>query len=75
MIDTYKRLAKITELHPYCYLSDKNDYLEVTEWFNGEGFDVTLGLKGGDEKISLTWGQWDALQAVVAYKGEPHETS
>jgi hypothetical protein len=38
--------------------------MEVTEWNNGEGFDVTIGKK----IIGFTWGEFEALQALVAYK-------
>jgi hypothetical protein len=39
--------------------------MEVCEWHNGEGFDVTVN----DQVTSITWGQWECLQALVAYKG------
>ena len=68
-VKTYTRKAKMTELKPYCHHADDNDFIEVTEWENGEGFDVTLSTKSSDEKFTLTWGQFEALQAVVAYRG------
>jgi hypothetical protein len=40
--------------------------MEVTEWHNGEGFDVVVS---DSQRFSLTWGQWQALQALVAYRG------
>jgi len=39
--------------------------MEVCEWNNGEGFDVTKN----EQQFSLTWGQWECLQALVAFKG------
>ena len=39
--------------------------MEVCEWYNGEGFDVSIADK---TSVSFTWGQWEALQALVAYK-------
>lgn len=62
------RTAKFTELNPYCHHVDAHDFMEVTEWTNVEGFDVTVSAKGGDQRFSLTYGQWEALQALVAYK-------
>jgi hypothetical protein len=38
--------------------------MEVCEWFNGEGFDVVINEK----HHSFTWGQYECLQALVAYK-------
>ena len=67
MIEINERTAKFTELKPYDHAAKDNDYMEVCEWSNGGGFDVTLSSHG-DQLFSLTWGQWEALQALVAYK-------
>ncbi len=40
-ISTYTRKAKYIDLKDYCPFSEKNDFVELTEWHNGEGFDVT----------------------------------
>ena len=68
MIETYERKSKFAKLQPYDFFSGNDDYIEVTEWANGEGFDVALCAKGGNENFSLTWGQWEAVQSLVAYK-------
>lgn len=65
MIDSYERKARFTELKAYCYHSKENDFMEVCEWGNGEGFDVTIS---DSHRISLTWGQWEALQVLVSYR-------
>ena len=62
------RKAKFTELKPYCHLVEEHDFIEVTDWSNIEGFDVTISTKRGDQHFSLTYGEWEALQALVAYK-------
>lgn len=65
MIETTTRKAKFTELKPYCCSAKEHDYIEVTEWSNGIGFDVNIN----DQKhISMTWGQYEALQVLVNYK-------
>lgn len=64
----YQRKAKSTELNPYCHLSKEHDMIEVTEWHNGEGFDVYLQSDGSTRQFSLTWGEFEALQVCVAYK-------
>ena len=61
----YTRTAKFTELKNYDHLAKDNDYMEVTEWHNGEGFDVTTD----DKQFQLTWGEFEALQALVHHKG------
>jgi hypothetical protein len=68
MIETYERKSKFALLKPYDFMSGENDFIEVTEWHNGEGFDVMLERKCGVENFSLTWGQWEAVQALVAYR-------
>jgi hypothetical protein len=41
--------------------------MEVTEWHNGEGFDVSIG----DEKyFSLTHGEFELLNVLVRIKHE-----
>jgi hypothetical protein len=47
---------------------EDNQFCEVTEWTNGEGFDVTVNSVGGNQRFGLTYGQWEALQVLVAYK-------
>jgi hypothetical protein len=63
-IETYDRKAKFSELKPYDPFGDKNSYMEVCEWKNGEGFDVTID----NRHFSFTWGQWECLQVLVNYK-------
>ena len=65
MMKQYERKARFTELKPYDILAKEHDFMEVCEWSNGEGFDVTKN----EQQFSLTWGQWQCLQALVAFKG------
>lgn len=62
----YERKSKFTELKPYDHLAKEHDFIEVTEWHNGEGFDVTIS---DNKQFSLTWGEFEALTAMVHYKG------
>lgn len=47
-------------------MANENDFVEVTEWKNGEGFDVSISDK---KTISLTWGEWECIQALAMFKG------
>ena len=67
MIEINERTAKFTELKPYDMFAKPDDYMEVCEWSNGEGVDVNIN-SNGDQRFSLTWGQWEALNALIAYK-------
>lgn len=65
MIETYKLPAKWTKLKGYCPFAKSEDYMELIEWHNGEGFDVNIS---GEKLYSFTWGQYEALRALEAYK-------
>jgi hypothetical protein len=67
-IEIKQRKAKWAELKPYDFFADEGDYIEITEWSNGEGFDVSTVISKHYQSFSLTDGQWQALQALVAYK-------
>jgi len=67
-IEIKQRKSKFTELSLYDHFAEQNDYMEFTEWSNGEGFDVSTGLTKHYQTFSLTYGQWEAMQALVAYR-------
>jgi ribosomal protein RSM22 (predicted rRNA methylase) len=48
-------------LRKYDHLAKENSFIEITEWGNGEGWDITID----DRVISLTWGQLDAIQYLT----------
>ena len=49
------------KLKKYDYLAKDNDYIEVIEWTNGDGYDIIIN----DKIISLTSGQIDAINYLV----------
>lgn len=58
------------DLKKYDYIAKDNDFIEVTEWVNGEGIDVTIE-SGSTKLISLTYGELDAinhLQNALRYE-------
>ena len=71
-METYKRKTRMLQLKPYCHMSDEHGFAEVTEWYNGEGFDIFIDNNNKTERISLTHGEWQALQVAVNWseKGE-----
>jgi hypothetical protein len=69
-IEVSQRRAVFSELKAYCMHSGDHDYMEVTEWSNGEGFDIAIDRKRGSEKFSLSYGEWELLQVLMNYKGE-----
>lgn len=48
-------------LRKYCHLAKDNSYIEVSEWINGEGYDITID----NRVISLTMGEIEAITHLV----------
>lgn len=67
MIKTYSRPAKFAELKGYCPFAKDSDYIEITEWWNGEGFDVSISE---EKTISLTWGEWELIKEMVEHEAK-----
>lgn len=56
-MEKYNRKAVSDDLSKYDYLAKKDDFIEVCEWNNGEGIDVTIN----EYHIHLTYGQLEAI--------------
>lgn len=63
-IDEYQRKSVFAELKQWCIFGKEHDYIEVTEWANGEGFDVDIETNQR-QRFQLTWGQYEALKTLV----------
>lgn len=56
------------DLQKYDYLKNKSSFIEITEWTNGEGWDITI-----NEKIfNLTYGELEAINYLT--KALDHES-
>ena len=66
-----KRKAASVELKDWCVMSvgskaeDRGDFMEVTEWSSGEGYDIYISDSSGERQFNLTWGQFEALKACI----------
>ena len=63
-MDKYTKKAVFSYLKKYDYIANKQDFIEVTEWKNGEGFDVEIVGKLST-RFQLTWGEYTALKKLV----------
>lgn len=54
---TGKRKAINDYLRRFDYLAKEDDFIEVTEWSNGEGISITINMN----TFELTFGQLDAI--------------
>lgn len=50
-----------TKLKVFDYLAKDEDYVTVTEWSNGEGWDIYIGEK----HIGITQGELDAINFLT----------
>lgn len=48
-------------LNTYCHLAKKDDFIEITEWANGEGWDITIN----DRHFHLTFGELNAIEYLT----------
>lgn len=49
------------DLQKYDCLKNKSSFIEITEWTNGEGWDITI-----DEKtFNLTYGELEAIKYLT----------
>lgn len=60
-MDIVSRKSINDNLRKYDHLAKENSFIEITEWSNGEGWDITID----DHMMSLTWGQLDAIQYLT----------
>lgn len=49
------------DLKKYDILAKEHSFIEVTEWTNGEGYDINID----DQKFTLTHGQLDAINYLT----------
>lgn len=52
----------VDNLKNYDYLAKDSDYISVTEWQNGEGYDIDVN---GQQMFRLTQGELEAINYLV----------
>lgn len=65
----YKRktgLVSGEELKKFDFLADEYDFIEITYWHNGDGFDVEVTGKL-QQRFQLTFGQFKAIKKLVKF--------
>ena len=63
-MEKYERKAIFSELKEYCHLAKEGDYMEITEWKNGEGYDIHI-YSGGTSTFQVTDGQFKAIKKLI----------
>lgn len=60
-IQYFKRKSASCSLKTFDCLAKESSFIKVTEWTNGEGFDINID----DRHISLTYGEIDAINFLI----------
>jgi len=63
-ITHYKLDAAFAPLSEFDCIAKPDDFIEVSLWNNGEGFDAHLSSHD-EQSIKLTWGEFKALKKLV----------
>jgi len=75
-IEVSQRKAAFAKLEDFCLFSvgperkDKGYFLEVTEWSNGEGYDIHISDVNGEKQFHITWGQYEAMKKCIKAIGK-----
>ena len=62
MVEFNERTSVKDDLRKYDHLANKDSIIQVTQWTNGEGWDISID---DEPVISLTWGQLDAINYLT----------
>jgi hypothetical protein len=78
-INIENRKSAFVLLEDFCHHSlgdrkGKGDFLEVTEWSNGEGYDIIIQDVNGPLRFMLTWGQFEAMKKCIKAIDKTHNT-
>ena len=60
-MEKYKLKAISDDLRKYDYLAREDDFIEVSEWSNGEGWNISIN----NNTFQLTMGQLDAINYLT----------
>ena len=64
-ITFYKRDTAFASLQKFDCIAKPEDFIEVSLWHNGEGFDVNMNSSNNDQKFMMTWGEFKALKKII----------
>lgn len=67
MVKIKNRISASDSLSKYDYLRNKDDkaFIEVTEWGNTEGIDISIERENGSKLFSLTYGELAAINYLA----------
>ena len=69
-IITSNRQVNFASLKSVSSSAGEDDFMEVTEWSNLDGYDVVISRKTSEERFSVTHEELSLLNVLVNWKGE-----
>ncbi len=60
-MEHYNKKSVSDDLRKYDHLAKDSDFIEITEWANGEGWDISIN----ENVISLTYGKLEAINYLI----------
>lgn len=69
-ITTSNRRANFASLKGVSPTAGEDDFMEVTEWSNYDGYDVLITRKTSEERFSVTHEELSLLNVLVNWKGK-----
>lgn len=64
-MDTYNRKSAMVDLKKFNFSNNDGDFMEVTEWKNGEGYTVCIETGNRSVLFDITDDEIDALNYLV----------
>lgn len=66
------RRTIFSDIGTHCALSKPDDFVEITEWTNGDGVDINISDATGNRTIPMTWGEFKLIKKMMKtiYKSE-----
>lgn len=62
-----KRNSVFEDLRKFDPSAKEHDYIEVTEWTNGEGWDISICNRGVPRHMQLHYDELDAINFLTRY--------
>ena len=65
-MQSYNRKSIESLLSNFCHLAKPDDFIEITEWYNGEGYDIVINSQLGQQNLNLTHGEISAIIHITS---------
>ncbi len=64
ILEKHTRKSISAGLRQFDFLAKDDDFIEVTQWTNGEGFDINISSQG-EKYIAITDGEFKAIKEMI----------